>query len=580
MTGKEGLRNVRPAHSDTSGIVPSKIIKSAIYTRKSSEEGLELDFNSLDAQREACESYIKSQKHEGWILVEKEYSDGGISGGTLNRPAMQELLQDIKDGLVDMIVVYKIDRLTRSLHDFSKLVEVFDEHNTSFVSITQQFNTSTSMGRLTLNMLLSFAQFEREVTGERIRDKKLATAKKGLWGNGVCSYAYKLVDKKLVPDESEVPNLRRIFELYLELESVQKLRYKLIELGIQTKTGLCFTTGNLYELLKRKVYIGKVVHKNVAYDGIHEPILELDIFNKVQELLKENNKSNKQKVGAKELSLLSGKIYDDNDNIMSPSHANKNNKRYRYYVSQAIMSKQKEKQGTLPQIPAHEIEQASLYFVKDHLQNSLKLENYNIEQYQIYQSNLKNHLQNWSLQNRETHYLIRQILVKLIISNDHIQYYFNPKAINEILNLIVTKQDLSNYKTEKIELRDCQIFEQSCQLKRVNQGKTLIIGNTQTNKNPSLIEVIKKSWEWNNRILQGETSADIQRNPNRDPLRADTSDTVFSKTYVNDILAMRFLSLEIQLKILKGEQPPEWTVHKLRKCKTLDWKDQEKMLRS
>ena len=524
--------------------------------------------------------YIKSQKHEGWVLVEKEYSDGGISGGTLNRPAMQELLQDIKDGLVDMIVVYKIDRLTRSLHDFSKLVEVFDKYDTSFVSITQQFNTSTSMGRLTLNMLLSFAQFEREVTGERIRDKKLATAKKGLWGNGVCSYAYKLVDKKLVPDESEVPNLRRIFELYLELESVQKLRYKLIELGIQTKTGLYFTTGNLYELLKRKVYIGKVVHKNVAYDGIHEPILELDIFNKVQELLKENNKSNKQKVGAKELSLLSGKIYDDNDNIMSPSHANKNNKRYRYYVSQAIMSKQKEKQGTLPQIPAHEIEQASLYFVKDHLQNSLKLENYNIEQYQIYQSNLKNHLQNWSLQNRETHYLIRQILVKLIISNDHIQYYFNPKAINEILNLIVTKQDLSNYKTEKIELRDCQIFEQSCQLKRVNQGKTLIIGNTQTNKNPSLIEVIKKSWEWNNRILQGETSADIQRNPNRDPLRADTSDTVFSKTYVNDILAMRFLSLEIQLKILKGEQPPEWTVHKLRKCKTLDWKDQEKMLRS
>ena len=186
----------------------------------------------------------------------------------------------------------------------------------------------------------------------------------------------------------------------------------------------------------------------------------------------------------------------------------------------------------------------------------------------------------WNLQNKETHFIIRQILVKLIISNDHIQYYFNPKAINEILNLIVTKQDLSNYKTEKIELRDCQIFEQSCQLKRVNQGKTLIIGNTQTNKNPSLIEVIKKSWEWNNRILQGETSADIQRNPNRDPLRADTSDTVFSKTYVNDILAMRFLSLEIQLKILKGEQPPEWTVHKLRKCKTLDWKDQEKMLRS
>jgi len=218
-------------------MIEKKTIKSAIYTRKSSEEGLELDFNSLDAQREACESYIKSQKHEGWILVEKEYSDGGISGGTLERPALKELLQDIKDGLVDMIVVYKIDRLTRNLHDFSKLVEVFDKHQTSFVSITQQFNTSTSMGRLTLNMLLSFAQFEREVTGERIRDKKLATAKKGLWGSGgQTSFGYKAVfsnpdiqtgSKKLVPHKEESIKLKRIFELYLELKSVQELMYRL-----------------------------------------------------------------------------------------------------------------------------------------------------------------------------------------------------------------------------------------------------------------------------------------------------------------------------------------------------------------
>ncbi len=253
-----------------------KIIKSAIYTRKSSEEGLELDFNSLDAQREACESYIKSQKHEGWILVEKEYSDGGISGGTLERPALKELLQDIKNGLVDMIVVYKIDRLTRSLHDFSKLVEVFDKHQTSFVSITQQFNTSTSMGRLTLNMLLSFAQFEREVTGERIRDKKLATAKKGdqrEWGSGgKTSFGYKVIptnpefpsgSKKLVPHEEESIKLKRIFELYLELgkhnarpmrvctphvvwvESVQELMYRLQDEGILTRNNKAFTSGNL-----------------------------------------------------------------------------------------------------------------------------------------------------------------------------------------------------------------------------------------------------------------------------------------------------------------------------------------------
>ena len=578
MIGKEGLRNVRPAHSDTSGIVPSKIIKSAIYTRKSSEEGLELDFNSLDAQREACESYIKSQKHEGWILVEKEYSDGGISGGTLNRPAMQELLQDIKNGIVDMIVVYKIDRLTRSLNDFSKLVEVFDKYDTSFVSITQQFNTSTSMGRLTLNMLLSFAQFEREVTGERIRDKKLATAKKGLWGSGgQTSFGYKAIfsnpdvptgSKKLVPHEEELIKLRRIFELYLELKSVQELMHQLVDEQILTRNNKPFTAGNLYSLLKRKIYIGKIEHKKEVYDGIHDPILELDIFNKVQDLLENNCNSHKRRYKAEQASLLASKLYDDNNFIMSPSHAVKNNKRYRYYVSQAILSKQKEKSGSLPQVPANEIEQASLDFVKDHLQNSLKLENHSIEKYQLYKANLENYLQNWNLQNKETHYLIRQIIHKLIISHINIVYYLNPISLEDIFNLIITKQDTSNYEVDEITDNDCEIIILPCELKRVNQGKVLITGQQDTRQDDGMIKALKLSWEWHEILLKDEIYA------------SELSRRLGYKTsrYVENVLRLRFLSPKIQKMILTGQQKTHWTNKILFAIKSLNWAEQEKQL--
>ena len=221
-----------------------KKIRCAIYTRKSSEEGLEQDFNSLDAQREACEAYIKSQMHEGWTLITKEYNDGGYSGGTMNRPAFQELLMDIEEDKIDIVVVYKVDRLTRSLMDFSKIIDIFDKHGTSFVSITQHFNTTTSMGRLTLNILLSFAQFEREVTGERIRDKIVASKKKGMWMSGRPPIGYKKEDKKLVVEENDVPKVRMIFDKYLELKSVPKLMEWLRKENIRTKSDKNFTKGN------------------------------------------------------------------------------------------------------------------------------------------------------------------------------------------------------------------------------------------------------------------------------------------------------------------------------------------------
>jgi DNA invertase Pin-like site-specific DNA recombinase len=288
--------------------IKKKTIRCAIYTRKSCEEGLEQEFNSLDAQREACEAYIKSQQHEGWILVEKQYNDGGFSGGNLERPALKKLFQDIEAGEIDTIVVYKIDRLTRSLMDFSKIVELFDKKSVSFVSITQQFNTTTSMGRLTLNILLSFAQFEREVTGERIRDKVAASKKKGMWMGGGIPVGYKLEDKKLIPDETHLPNVETIFKKYLELTSVLKLKRYLNENNIKSKTGRSFSNGNLYKILSNKIYIGLIHHKGAYYQGEHEGIIKEELFNRVQELLSQNRNNNKCSTTAKSPSLLASKI--------------------------------------------------------------------------------------------------------------------------------------------------------------------------------------------------------------------------------------------------------------------------------
>ena len=253
---------------------PSKTTRCAIYTRVSTDQGLEQEFNSLDAQREASEAYIKSQAHEGWVCLRDAYDDGGYSGGSMERPALQKLLADVKVGKLDVIVVYKVDRLTRSLADFAKLVELFDAHQVSFVSVTQSFNTTTSMGRLTLNVLLSFAQFEREVTGERIRDKIAASKKKGLWMGGVVPHGYRVENRKLVIEDIEAENIRLIFELYCQLKSIPALIRELEERGIQSRVrkrasghaigGIPFTTGPLSHMLGNRMYLGEINHRDVA----------------------------------------------------------------------------------------------------------------------------------------------------------------------------------------------------------------------------------------------------------------------------------------------------------------------------
>ena len=317
--------------------------RCAIYTRKSTEEGLEQAFNSLDAQRDACSAYVLSQRHEGWLLSPELYDDGGFSGGSMERPGLKQLLIDVSAGKVDVIVVYKVDRLTRSLADFAKIVEVLDASGASFVSVTQAFNTTTSMGRLTLNVLLSFAQFEREVTGERIRDKIAASKARGMWMGGVVPLGYEVRERKLVVNEADAATVRVIFERYLELGSVLALQAELAACGIRSKLrtsragrtygDVPFSRGALYLMLKNRIYLGEVSHKGTAYNGEHEPIVDPALFERAAELLTRNRVDHSNGVHADAPSLLAGILWDVEGRRMQPSHTVKGARRYRYYVT-------------------------------------------------------------------------------------------------------------------------------------------------------------------------------------------------------------------------------------------------------
>jgi site-specific DNA recombinase len=353
-----------------------KLLRCAVYTRKSTEHNLDLEFNSLDAQREACEAYVKSQAHEGWRLILDHYDDGAFSGASLDRPALQQLLAEVRAGNVDVIVVYKVDRLTRSLGDFAKLVELFDQHSVSFVSVTQHFNTTSSMGRLTLNVLLSFAQFEREVIGERVRDKIAASKAKGLWVGGSVPLGYASVNKKLVVVPKEAETVRLIYRRYLELESVRDLAADLDRKGVRTRrqrltTGnirgdIRFGVGSLANLLRNRFYIGEVVYRGATYAGEHEPILDRQLFGAVQAKLAAGATARQLQLKASR-SILAGRIFDHHGNRMTPTHTNKKGARYRYYVSHAILQKRDDEAGSIIRISAPDIETLVAQAVHNHL---------------------------------------------------------------------------------------------------------------------------------------------------------------------------------------------------------------------
>ena len=342
-------------------------LRCAIYTRKSSEEGLEMEFNSLDAQRDACSAYIASQRSEGWLELAGHYDDGGISGGTLERPALKRLLADIEEDRVDVVVVYKIDRLSRALMDFAKLVEVFDRNDVTFVSVTQSFNTTTSMGRLTLNILLSFAQFEREVIGERIRDKVAASRKRGIWMGGYVPLGYEVKERKLIIKESEAAIVRMIFERFVAVGSATALARALIAEGVRNRRGRLVDKGFLYKLLNNRVYVGDAVHKGTAYPGEHQPIISRALWDKVHATLRESPRVRAGRTRASTPALLKGLIFGPTGCAMTPTHTRRGDKLYRYYISQSVM-----KRGAdgcpVSRVPAAEIENA----VVDQLRGMLR----------------------------------------------------------------------------------------------------------------------------------------------------------------------------------------------------------------
>ena len=506
-----------------------KQIRCAIYTRKSTEEGLEQDFNSLDAQREACEAYIKSQVHEGWILLDKQYNDGGYSGGTMERPAFKELLKDIENDEIDIVVVYKVDRLTRSLMDFSKIIDVFDKHSASFVSITQHFNTTTSMGRLTLNILLSFAQFEREVTGERIRDKFEASRKKGLWLSGTCPYGYVKDEHHILhPQYPYAENVRIIFETYLEIKNVLKLSSNLQEKGILTRTGKKMSKSTLYQILSNKVYLGKIIHKNKEYEGQHEAIISKELFDKVQSLLELNAVNRKCLINAKTGTLLAGLLYDDKGNRMSPSYSSGKNKQYRYYISQAIKDPANYERGAVTKIAAGEIEE----FVQEDLIKLLK-NTHKIQQYlDIYPLEQQRMILE-KMQNYEPDKIFIRTAVKRVDLNidciSIIGYFagfaFNIKSDSEDELIITNKINVTISLTPQ------------------KQNKIIISG--QKNYDMKLIQAIVKSF-WYNKLGAEKRLSPKARNGNNKRLRK-----------------LRFLPPDIVESIMNGTQNPELNVKKL-----------------
>lgn len=544
-----------------------KVIRCAIYTRKSTEEGLDQDFNSLDAQREACEAYIKSQQHEGWTLVDKQYNDGGFSGGTLERPSLKELFKDIEDGKVDTVVVYKIDRLTRSLMDFSKIVEVFDKQSVTFVSITQQFNTTTSMGRLTLNILLSFAQFEREVTGERIRDKIAASKKKGMWMGGSVPIGYKLENKKLVEDKEHSHKVKLIFDKYLELKSVPELLNYLRENNILTRTDKIFTKGPLYHILQNPVYIGQIRHKDKVYQGEHPSIISQEIFEATQKMLTQNRVSNNCPA-TNNASLLAGKLFDDAGNRMSPSHSNTRNRRYRYYVSQAITQFRRQDAGALSKIPAGEIEKVVREEIRKFLEDKEKLHSLmpHLEMQNQKQLLLTAEKANpW-----ENNIFIRAVLTKVVIYRDKLEIALCTKLILKALEALMYNTALPENKNNEAGIPILLITKIKLTKTFRQGGKILLGAETSTYEvNKSLVKAIAKSFYWNELILTGKAknSVDIQKMEN-----------LKDNTYIKDVLRLRFLAPDIVEKILDGSNPPDWTVQKLFKVRSLDWSEQMKQL--
>ncbi|MDP9195623.1 MAG: recombinase family protein [Pseudomonadota bacterium] len=551
--------------------------RCAIYTRKSSEEGLEQDFNSLQAQREACEAYIKSQQHEGWQLVKTAYDDGGISGGTMERPALQRLLSDIQSGKIDIIVVYKVDRLTRSLADFARLVEIFDKHGVSFVAVTQQFNTTSSMGRLTLNVLLSFAQFEREVTGERIRDKIAASKKKGLWMGGFVPFGYEARERTLTVNETEAEIVREIYRLYQQHGNVRIVKAEVDQRGYATKTrpgsgdrlrgSRPFSRGHLYRILSNPIYAGKIAHKGEIHPGQHPAIIDEPVWHEIQTQLKANAAKPRGRKSTQNISLLGGLLFDDTGERLTPSHANKKGKRYRYYVSNNLIKKagSDEKHGW--RIAAQELEKAVLNLLISSLKQPLQLMDkigaeLTATQTETVLSKSKNLAQELagSVPDCQAE-ILKQLLHRIVLTEETLTIEFKVSALLEYLSI----KQITAVSPVSINA-SLQIRKRGIETKLVIPG-----GSSDASRTPdaTLIKAIARAHAWWEEMVSGTPS----------PIESIARRENISPRYVSRLIQLAFLSPAITTAILNGHQPVDLTLEKLSRTEIPPfWKQQKEML--
>ncbi len=555
----------------TKAVTRVSSIPCAIYTRKSSEDGLEQDFNSLDAQREACEAYIVSQRSLGWINSPVIYDDGGFSGGNTDRPALQQLLADVKAKRIKVIVVYKVDRLTRSLADFSKLVELFDEYSVSFVSVTQQFNTTTSMGRLTLNVLLSFAQFEREVTAERIRDKIAASKRRGIWMGGLAPIGYFPKDRALCIHEEDAIRIREIFKLYLDLGCVRQLKDELDTRGWKTPARTTkregamgnreFSRGHLYKILSNPVYIGQIVHKDEVFPGNQPALINPEIWHAVQERLATNLQSYRNRKNAMNPSLLAGLVFDANGCHFTPTHSKKGKRRYCYYVSNKLHQGAAEDLDGF-RIPAQELEGTVLQGLKSFLTDDAKL-------------------LDWLSSIQGGNYSSTDIKLTLELAKEHaLGLQSAPiETLNKLLNQVLIHEGKVEIGIKPSALTNTEGSSESfwisvpVELKRCGMAMRLIVNGPEDQvRKPDLklLALIARGHIWFKRLRDGDA----------DSLAMIAKEEEVTVNYVSRLLLMAMLAPDIIERISKGEHPPQLTAKKLISHLPLpaDWSAQRKLL--
>jgi site-specific DNA recombinase len=528
-------------------------VRCAVYTRKSSEEGLEQSFNSLHAQREACEAYVASQKHEGWSFIDTAYDDGGFSGGSMERPGLKALMSDVHAGLIDTVVVYKVDRLTRSLADFAKMVEQFDQHNVSFVSVTQAFNTTTSMGRLTLNVLLSFAQFEREVTGERIRDKIAASKAKGMWMGGAVPLGYDVKDRQLLVNEGEAEQVRRLFTLYLECKAVDEVVTRAAEAGITSKKRITpagkssgggkLTRGSLYRIFANPIYVGEIGHKGKRHAGLHAGIIATDTFDAVQKILASNRRRRKEGAAAAAPALLAGLVVDGNGARLTSTHTRRRGNRYRYYAGNGF------------RLPAPDLETIVVGAVAARLASPKAiaallpdLALYRAEMVASGAELAKALAGNDALGRRRA---ILRLVTKVTVRNDSLTIFLDlaPLGLPDVTTTLLV----------------------ATQVGRAKARLSLVVpGEVTANPDAALIGIIAQARDWVDRLASGRAAS----------LTSIAAADAVTLPYVRQLIGAAFLAPDLVTRIVEGRQPTWLTAAALKTMLPLapDWNEQRALV--